>query len=135
RVNWTLKPELAIVISEEAKVRMTTVSKFCQEMNINKIEILKIDTEGYDLEVLKGADDLLQSQSIDLVQTEVGISSTNNYHVPFQIINQFLIERNYYVFGIYNQELEWPTSEPRLRRVDVVYISENALRSNMSLDN
>ena len=38
------------------KVKTLTLSKFIQENNINDIDILKIDTEGYEYNVLKGID-------------------------------------------------------------------------------
>ena len=37
------------------KVKTLTLSKFIQENNINDIDILKIDTEGYEYKILIGA--------------------------------------------------------------------------------
>ena len=44
-------------------VKCTTVDLFCAERNIKRIDVLKIDTEGFDLEVLKGANAMLKLRS------------------------------------------------------------------------
>jgi len=44
---------LKILSKEEVQVEM--LDKYCEEKNINIINYLKIDTEGHDLHVLKGA--------------------------------------------------------------------------------
>jgi FkbM family methyltransferase len=116
------------------RAQMSTIWAFCEEKRIRKIGLLKIDTEGYDLEVLEGAARMLDSQLIDLVQVEVGMSATNKYHVPFDTMRQFMEGKKYHLFGIYNQALEWPTSEPRLRRSDAVFVSENVVSSMVKLD-
>lgn len=41
-------------------IRMTTVDDYCKESGIVKVDLIKIDTEGYELRVLKGATRLLQ---------------------------------------------------------------------------
>ncbi len=51
-------------------VPITTIFKYCEEKNINKIDFLKIDTEGWDFEVIKGAGKLIWN--IDYIQFEAG---------------------------------------------------------------
>ncbi len=36
-------------------IRMMTVDNYCQESGISRIDLVKIDTEGYELRILKGA--------------------------------------------------------------------------------
>ncbi|MFT5884497.1 MAG: FkbM family methyltransferase [Arcticibacterium sp.] len=49
-----------------------TLDYFCKENNIEKIDFLKIDVEGFDLNVLLGASELLKGQKISVIQFEFG---------------------------------------------------------------
>lgn len=52
------------------RVRLTTLDRFLEERDIDRVTVLKIDTEGFDFEVMKGADHALTHGRIDLVQFE-----------------------------------------------------------------
>ncbi len=52
------------------KVNVSTIDIICKENNINKIDFLKIDVEGYELDVLKGASRMLLNESIQIIQFE-----------------------------------------------------------------
>ena len=51
-------------------VRSTTIDEFCSEQKFERIDILKIDTEGFEFEVLKGARNLLYGRKINFVYME-----------------------------------------------------------------
>jgi hypothetical protein len=51
-------------------VPVVTFDSFAAENSVANINLLKTDTQGYDLEELKGAEGLLQAGSISLVLTE-----------------------------------------------------------------
>jgi len=53
----------------EINVPVDTLNNICNSENINNIDILKIDTQGYEEEVLKGADSILSNTLI--VEAEV----------------------------------------------------------------
>lgn len=53
-------------------VQTERLDAFCQQRNITSIDFLKIDTEGNELNVLKGADYLLKMQAISIIQFEYG---------------------------------------------------------------
>ena len=50
------------------EARVTTIAAFCAEQDIQRIGLLKIDVEGFEAEVLRGAQDVLPN--IDAVQFE-----------------------------------------------------------------
>ena len=52
------------------QVEITTLDNYCARNQIPHIDLLKIDVEGYELEVLKGASQLLINNKIGLVQFE-----------------------------------------------------------------
>ena len=57
---------------QEVKVKVTNLDSFCFNNKIDHIDYLKIDTEGYELEVFKGAKDLLKNKKISCGQFEIG---------------------------------------------------------------
>jgi FkbM family methyltransferase len=59
----------------QEKVRLTRLDDFCHEKDIARIHLLKVDTEGHELAVLRGAARLLAAQRIDVIQFEVGAST------------------------------------------------------------
>lgn len=56
--------------SRKLAVERDTLDAFCAARHLNVIDILKIDTEGYDLEVLKGAKGLLQNHAVKFIYLE-----------------------------------------------------------------
>jgi FkbM family methyltransferase len=56
--------------SSQIVVNCSTVDRFCSEQNIDKIDVLKIDTEGFDLEVLKGASSMLDRGAVSFIYFE-----------------------------------------------------------------
>src|SRR3990170_1501252 len=111
-------------------VDIVTLDEFCHTKRIDQINYLKIDTEGGDLEVLKGAVNMLTEQRIDLVEVEAGMNPSNNRHVPFEALKEFLESHRYFLFGIYEQVNEWPTREPHLRRTNPLFISHRMIEMN-----
>jgi FkbM family methyltransferase len=53
-------------------VQVSTLDSFCKEHGINKIDFLKVDTEGFEAEVLKGATHLIANNQINYIQLEHG---------------------------------------------------------------
>lgn len=51
-------------------VAVTTLDYFLSEKGIKRVDMLKIDTEGFDLEVLRGCEFSLTSEVIEIVQFE-----------------------------------------------------------------
>jgi FkbM family methyltransferase len=51
-------------------VRVDTVDAYCERNAIARVDFMKVDVEGYETAVLRGAADLLQSQRVRCVQFE-----------------------------------------------------------------
>jgi dynactin complex subunit len=56
--------------STVVQVDVTTIDRFMEEHAIQKIDVLKIDTEGNDLNVLHGAKHAIEQQQIDIIHFE-----------------------------------------------------------------
>jgi len=117
-----IKPK-TVVASQP--VQICTVDQFVLEHRIDRVDLLKIDTEGFDLEVLRGAHQLLSAGQVPFVLTETGFHPGDNRHVLFDDIRSYLIPLGYSLFGIYDQQLEW-SGEQRIRYANVCFSNESA---------
>lgn len=52
------------------EVNVITLEAFANENNINRVNLLKIDTEGHELEVLKGFEKFIRDDKVDLIHFE-----------------------------------------------------------------
>jgi FkbM family methyltransferase len=82
-------------------IKIDTVDNFCTANKIQKIDILKIDTEGNDLKVLHGATHMFSKQSVLYVLVEVGFQEDNPRHIYFDHINRFLTDKGFKLRAFY----------------------------------
>jgi len=78
-------------------VNCISIDLYCKQNEINKIDLLKIDSEGADYNVLLSANSMLRNKKIKFIKVE--IENPNNF---YQIMN-YLIKFNYKLMGILNQ--------------------------------
>jgi hypothetical protein len=110
-------------------VKISTIDRICEDCGVDHIHLIKIDTEGLDMEVLKGAARMLEDNAIDLIQVEAGMNSTNQLHVPLREFMEYLEPKGYHLFRIYDQVSERTVSKQScggiiLRRSNPVFISK-----------
>ncbi|MBK8309970.1 MAG: FkbM family methyltransferase [Chitinophagaceae bacterium] len=70
--NYT---QYKVNLSKHEKIRLDSLENYCDQRQISRIHFLKIDVEGHEIGVLKGAGKLLRSGSIDFIQFEFGLAS------------------------------------------------------------
>jgi FkbM family methyltransferase len=90
--------------AKEETITVTTLDAYCKARHIQKIDLLKIDTEGFEINVLKGAEEMLQNGSISFVYCEVGFQSSNQRNTYFPMLTDFFAARDYYFFGLYQMD-------------------------------
>lgn len=88
--------------SEIDKVQCLTGDSYCQEHNIERIDLLKIDAEGYDLHVIKGFDSLLTRKKIDVIQFEYNAKHSET-HCMLGDFHRYLEDKGYAV-GVMRQD-------------------------------
>jgi FkbM family methyltransferase len=89
----------------QENVRVMTIDEFCRKEGIGRIDVLKTDTEGFDIEVLRGASPLLEDGRVELIYSEVGLRPDDPRHTPLSAVLAFLEERGFYLFSLY--EVPW----------------------------
>ena len=107
-------------------IQIATMDTFCERERLQVVNFCKIDTEGGDLEVLRGASALLSAQRIDFVQVETSMRHDTTYFAPFWAIDGFLNGKRYELFGFYDQE-PWHTG----RRGSLGYFNAVYVRSSL----
>jgi FkbM family methyltransferase len=97
------RQEMSIGMQE--KINIITLDEFCQEHQIDNIDFLKLDVEGYELEVLKGAEQMLASRAIQFIYAETTFHSSDSQHTPITVLSDYLEPRSYRCLGIYNKRI------------------------------
>ena len=88
-----------ILDPEVLNLRQETLTHFCAEESIEKIDFLKIDTEGAEWKVLQGAEALLKEKRITAIQFEYG-GTYNDAKITLEQIVRLLTSDGYLVFRI-----------------------------------
>lgn len=83
-------------------INLITIDDFCEKNRINEIDILKIDVQGSELNVLKGAKKMLSKNAIKLVYTESYFKQQYSEQPLFHEIASFLYEFGFTLQDIYD---------------------------------
>lgn len=110
-------------------VPVRTVTDVCKELQVKEIGLLKTDTEGFDIEVLRGAEEMLSAGKVFLVLVEVGFSDTDRGHTPFSAVRELL--KDFDVVGFYEQGSDANFSA--LDRADALFIHRGIAASRLPI--
>jgi FkbM family methyltransferase len=89
------------------RIRVETLDAFVAQHAVPYIDLLKIDTEGYEVAVLRGAADALRSGRIGAVFVEASLDPADTVHTQLQAVSEYLRPLNFHLFGFYDQTV-WP---------------------------
>ena len=78
---------------KEEIVKITTLKKFMDDNSISSIDILKIDTEGYEFNVIKGAENKIRNVKFIYFEHHFNDMIIKNYNLSD--INNFLIKNKF----------------------------------------
>ena len=98
-------------IKAKESVEIKTIDWFLTRYQINEIDLLKVDTQGYDLQVLQGASESFRRGSIRNVYVELNFLKLYENQADAQQITRFLTERNFHLVDYYEKS----------RREDVLF--------------
>jgi FkbM family methyltransferase len=86
--------------------QITRGDAFCQEYGVDHIDLMKIDSEGHDLAVLRGFSDLLKVGGILCIQFEYGITSLSA-KIMLRDFYDFLEPLGYSIGRLYRDGVEF----------------------------
>lgn len=97
---------LSATYSQQPHYAVQTISldAYCKRKNISKIDVLKIDVQGYEIEVLKGAQDLLKTTSIATIIFEMESWAEKQAGYRAGAAQQFLLDHGYDLFSMQNEK-------------------------------
>lgn len=97
------KPFTQISGYTKINVQTQTMDNFCNKKRIKKIDLLKIDTEGNEYNVLKGAKSLLKKNRVLLIYVEISETKKNYKKKEKKIIN-YLKKFNFELVSSYKMK-------------------------------
>ena len=85
---------------EIKSTKVITLDNYCSQNNIKKIDILKIDTQGYEDKVLQGSQEILKKEIVYSVESEIMLDDVYEKYFTFNDLEKFLVPNNYRLVGI-----------------------------------
>lgn len=87
-------------------VKTISLDAYCKRKDISKIDVLKIDVQGYEIEVLKGAENLLNAKAINTIIFEMESWAEKQAGYPVGASQQFLLDHGYELFSMQSKKQE-----------------------------
>jgi FkbM family methyltransferase len=109
-------------INMSVKTKIRTIDGYVALNKIRKIDILKIDTQGYELNILKGAKKSLLNK-IKFIELELTLADYYKKKVNFYEIDKILSENNFILYDMENISYD---KNKRLVWFDLLYLKKNS---------
>jgi FkbM family methyltransferase len=101
-VNRDVEPEK----NEDLRIPIVSLDDYCEEEEIQHIDLLKMDIEGGEFEALVGAEKLLKSQSIGCILIEfVEWAAKRSNHSTAEL-KHLLVEKGYRIYLLRRRRLQ-----------------------------
>ena len=104
-------------------VEQVNGDNFCKKNNIKKIDILKIDTEGYEDKVLKGFKNFLNEGRVSIILVELNLGDNFENYNQFYDIEKYL-NFNYRLISLFSDD-DLNLIDTSYLKLDLIYIKRN----------
>lgn len=108
-------------LNHERVVPVVRLDRYISENGINKVNLVKIDTQGYEPEVLDGLGNALAN--VDVVLTELMFYDFYERSLSFSDIEKFLLPAGFKLYDI--SHVSKNPMNGRTDWVDVIYVNES----------
>jgi len=88
-------------------IEVIKLDTFADQKKISEIDLLKIDTEGFEIEVLKGAGGFLKNNNIKAILCEVALSGKNKRNTQLHYLIDFLDNYDYFFVSLYDTNVNY----------------------------
>jgi len=103
---------------EKIKIDTITLDDFIDQNKIDKIDILKLDTQGTEYQIIEGASKSIEQNKISLIYLEIIIMPTYKGQKSFDEILYLLRSKGFALYNLYNFSY---TNLGELRQVDAIF--------------
>lgn len=80
--------------------KMTSIDLYVEKTNLTNIDICKIDTQGFEVNVLKGATKTIKKNIIKFIEVEISASNLYENDFNFEIIFKILHENSFRLINL-----------------------------------
>lgn len=102
RFNDSVTGNLEII--GEANVETISLNSFCRTQQLREVNFLKVDTEGAEFDILSESTDLLRSENLFGVYTELWFGAAKSERDHFGRIHNLLQEHGFFLFNLATAE-------------------------------
>jgi FkbM family methyltransferase len=113
-------PECWTSVEQAISVPVTTIDAYCAQKNIGTIDLLKTDTQGFDLEVLHGARESVSKGQIRFLLLEIMFSELYDGQPKCEQMLQALRGMGFSLFALY----DWTIRGGRAGNVDGLFVHD-----------
>jgi FkbM family methyltransferase len=92
-------------------IKTARLDDFCADAGINQLAVLKMDVEGFEPQVIDGAQRLLGEGRIMHLVAEVTLDPRNKYHTPLDVLVKRLGKVNYSLTGFYDSAYDFESGQ------------------------
>ena len=114
-------------VIKSTEVPVVTLDSFTRDQKIDFVHVLKSDTQGYEFEVFKGANQLMMENRIGLIYFEFTFSDMYKGLPSFDEVFRYLSDRNFALVAFYNQHFQ----DELLSWADALFISRDFNRKRV----
>jgi FkbM family methyltransferase len=111
---------------ESITVPTVALDEFCAIRQIRRPDVLKMDIQGHEIEAFRGAEQMLNSEQVALICTEVTFVPHYENGVLFNEVCAYLNDRGYTLFNMY--DIQWARNG-QMRFGDALFVSGKLRRS------
>jgi FkbM family methyltransferase len=94
------------LVKEVRKIQSITLEQFCADRQISNVSMVKIDTEGADMLVVKGMGGVLRGERAPILLCEYNRNIVHGYEYSLDEYYQFIIGNGYQIYEVNGHSLK-----------------------------
>ena len=85
---------------EIIRINVTSIDEYCSKNSIEEIDLVKIDTQGYEAKILEGMQNMLDKNKVSIIELELILGFAYKKNFSFYDYEKILGNKNYKLIAI-----------------------------------